>query len=103
MYGNPIYVLIFAFINEFALNKQHNPFPLFRAHCRVYKSEGSEKRFNVPLVQVQTTFSRLSLNPELTHGKNKTLAQIIVEILVYNVMALLFDQRCPRLLEGRVG
>lgn len=42
-----------------------------------------------------------SSSREQPHGKNKTLAQIIVAILVSHLMALLFSQRCPKLLERK--
>lgn len=61
--------------------------------CCVYKTN------TVPSVQVHMwCFSKTE--HRASRGKNKTLAQIIVEILV-DVMALLFGQRCPKLLERK--
>lgn len=73
--------------------------------CCVYKNQQEPEGFQcgVSACSYCGALQRLSLNSERTRGKNKTLAWLIVEILVSCLMALLFGQRCPKLLEGRAG
>lgn len=74
-------------------------FIIFKTCCRLKEPRGAHRADSAG--SYRAAFHQRSLSRELTQGKNKTLPQIIVEILVSRLIALLFSQRCPKLLERK--